>query len=349
MTRIISLFLLFILSASCLRAQTGTTVYSFLKLPVSPISSSLGGSQVGSAQKDISLVADNPSIADSSMDQNLNLGYFNYVTNINQASIAYGRELKNIGFASAYLRYLDYGSFDETDPFGNKIGEFKVSDYELGLSFSSQLGGFERLRYGVTFKQVYSAYYEQNSYGLGLDFGAHYTSADGLFTAGMVIDNVGGSLVDYSRDGSKAMPLNAKIGVAKKLKKAPLRFGIQYENIERWDLAAADADAQEITSTDEITGETTRRVLTLDNFARHLRATVEVLPSENFNILVGYNFRRRLELALNERAGLVGFSFGTYIKIKRIQLQYGLMSYSLGGTAHMLSISTNLREWYRKA
>ena len=342
------ILIIFLLNIEYISAQNGTAVYSFLNLPVSPISSALAGSQVASAQKDIGLIADNPSIADSSIDQNLNLGYFNYVTNINQASVAFGRHLSGIGFASAYLRYMDYGSFEETDPFGNKIGEFKISDYELGLSFSSGLGSFERLRYGVTLKQVYSAYYEQNSYGLGLDFGAHYISSEGLFTAGMVIDNVGGSLVDYSREGSKAMPVNVKLGVTKKLKKAPLRFGLQYENLERWDLAAADADAQEIISTDEITGESTRRVVTLDNLARHLRATVEVLPSENFNILVGYNFRRRLELALNERAGLVGFSFGTYLKIKRIQLQYGLMSYSIGGTAHMISISTNLKEWYRR-
>ena len=289
-----------LLISTSITAQQANTVYNFLKVPASPIASALGGSQVATAQSDVSLTSDNPALGDSTFHDNLSLGYLNYVSNINQASVFYARDYDSIGIASVYLRYFDYGSFDEYDQFGNQLGTFRVSDYELGVSFSRPLHKVPGVRYGATFKQIYSNYYLNSSYGLGLDLGAHYTSKNGEFTAGVVADNIGFSVVDYTRSGSKPLPFNLKAGVAKKFKKAPIRIGVQYNNIQRWDLAEADVDAEEFANVDALTGDSTRRVFTVDNFIRHLSTSVEILPSENFNLFLGYNFRNRLELALNQ-------------------------------------------------
>lgn len=344
----VRLLIVFLLAFVSLRAQQASTVYNFLETPASSLSNALGGSQVASAQKDVSMIADNPAIADSAMDNNLNLGYLNNVGNLNQATAFYSRMIDSVGMASAYLRYFDYGSFDETDEFGNQIGTFRVSDYELGLSLSRQLKVKKQIRYGATFKQVYSAYYGYWSYGIGADFGAHFTSKSGELTMGLVADNLGLSIADYTNSGVKPMPFNMKFGIAKKFSKAPIRLGLQYNHIERWDLASSDADAQLLVRNDALTGDSTRRVFTLDNFMRHLSASVEIVPSDGFNLIVGYNFRRRMELALNDQGGLSGLSFGVLIKVKRIHIQYALANYTLGATSHLFAVTTNLNEWYRK-
>ena len=341
--------LIFLLSFSgFVYAQQGNSVYNFLDVPASVISSALGGSQVATAQNDISMTADNPAVGDSSMHNNLNMGYLNYVTNINQATAFYSRIIDSLGIASAYLRYFDYGSFDETDEFGNTLGTFRVTDYELGLSFSRALSSFQRFRYGGTFKQIYSVYYNNFSYGVGVDLGGHYVSKNGEFVLGIVADNIGMSLVDYTGSGTHPLPFNMRLGFTKKFKKAPIRFGMQYNHLERWDLAQADAEAQQLVTSDPLTGDSSRRVFTLDNFMRHLSASVEIIPSDGFNLLIGYNFRRRMELALSERGGMAGFSFGALIKVRRIQIQYALASYTLGATSHLFAVTTNLNEWYRR-
>ncbi len=345
MARVLFAFLLF---SGTLLAQQGNSVYTFLDLPSSALSSALAGSQVASGQKDLSMIADNPAIGDSSMHHNMNLGYLNYVTNINQATAFYSRTIDSVGLASAYIRYFDYGSFDETDQFGNQIGNFKVTDYELGVSLSRPFTPTSRFRYGATLKQIYSSYYNFWSYGVGADLGIHYTSKDGEFIVGLVADNMGFSVVDYTNSGAQAMPFNMRVGFSKKFSKAPIRFGMQYNDLQRWDLAGADADAQLLVTNDPLTGDSSRRVFTADNFLRHMTASVEILPAEGFNLIVGYNFRRRLELALNDRAGLSGFSFGVLMKVRRIQIHYALASYTLGATSHLFAVSTNLNEWYRR-
>jgi hypothetical protein len=327
-------------------SQTGTGNFSFTQIPVSPLSAAMGGFQVAGFRGDVAQITDNPAFIDSAMHQSVSLSYLNYLSTINQASLAYAHRFDSLGFGSVYLRYLDYGTFQEYDETGVGLGEFTAVDYELGLSFARNYAkGFT---YGATLKQVFSNMYRYFAYGVAVDLGGYYTSPSKNLSIGLTVDDVGMKLVDYTSGSNEWFPWSVNLGVTKKFAEAPLVFGFQYSDIQQWDLAQVDQNAIDDVVVDELTAEVTRPVVTLDNFARHLSANVMFVPSEKFNLFLGYNFRRRLELSIAERPALVGFSFGAQIKIKRFGIQYGITNYHLNGTSNHIGITTNLNAWYSR-
>jgi len=327
-------------------AQTGNSAFGFTQIPISVVSAALGGSQVATWRGDVNQISDNPAFIDSALHQSVSLNYLNYLSTINQASAAYSRMFDSLGFGSVYLRYFDYGTFQEYDEFGNDLGEFKAVDYEIGISFGRKLN--DNINYGATLKNVFSRMYQNFAYGAAIDLGGYYQSNDGNFSGGITIDNIGMEIVDYTNSESNFFPISVNAAVSKKFDKAPIMFGLHYSNIQKWDLAGVDKDVLANPTIDPLTGDESRSTLTLDNLARHLSASVALIPSENFNLMLGYNFRRRLELAISERPGLVGFSFGANIKIKRFGIQYAITNYHLSGTSNQFGVTTNLNEWYSK-
>ena len=327
-------------------AQPGRSAFSFTQVPVSPLAAGLGGSQIAAFRGDVSQTVDNPAFLDSAMHEGVSLGYLNYLSAINQASVAYARRIDSIGFGSVYLRYFDYGSFQEIDENGIDVGQFRAVDYELGVSLAREYK--HGIFYGATFKQVFSNMYRYFAYGLAVDLGAYYKSKDGNLTVGVTADDIGLQLVDYTSNGTSWFPMSLNAAVSKKFAEAPLVLNLQYSDLQKWDLANTDQDALDNVEPDPLTGDLKRSVITLDNLARHLSASVLFVPSEKFNLMLGYNFRRRLELAFQERPALVGFSFGAQVRVKRFGIQYAISSYHLGGTFNHLAITTNLSQWYQR-
>lgn len=343
---VVRFFLLFgFLHSSFVFAQQAGEDFGFKTIPVSVSSAAMGGDQIASYSNDVNQLSANPALFDSTLHQAVSITYLNYLTDVNQSSLSYAHLLDSIGLVSGYFRYLDYGTFTETDEFGNELGKFKSAEYELGLSFTKQYS--DRIYYGITLKQFYSNLYKNFAFGAALDGGVYYIDSRGL-TMGVTLNNVGAKLVDYNSNGINTFRPSLNFSVAKKFSKAPLRLGLQYNNLETWDLASTDLDASNFTTTDALTGETNRRKFTADNFARHLAFSVAFVPSEKFNLMAGFNFRRRLELAAVQRPGLIGFSLGAQIKIKRFQLQYAVSGYNINGASNHLALSTNLNEWYKK-
>ena len=62
----------------------------------------------------------------------------------------------------------------------------------------------------------------------------------------------------------------------------------------------------------------------------------------------GYNFKRRSELALDNKPGLTGFSWGVGFRVKKLHISYGSARYHLAGSSNHFTITTNLSEYYRK-
>ena len=325
--------------------QSGSSNFTFCNISNSPLITAQGGSAVASGISDVFQPASNPAFADSSIDNNIQFSYLNYLTNINQTSLGYAKVIDSIGIVSGYFRYIDYGAFQETNEVGEELGEFRSSEYEMGVNISRDYKG--NLFCGATIKNLFSSFYQNFAYGVAADVGAYYQSNNGL-RIGATIDDLGLRLIDFNNQGSSLMRPSINFGISKKFAKAPLTFGIQYNNLETWDLASNDIDQSDNIMVDQLTGETKRRTVTFDNFARHLSLSAIISPSEKFAIVGGFNFRRRLELAAAQRPALVGFSFGLQAKVKRFTIQYGVASYQLNGTINHLALATNLNEWYKK-
>ena len=80
----------------------------------------------------------------------------------------------------------------------------------------------------------------------------------------------------------------------------------------------------------------------------HVVFNTEIVLSKNFNIRVGYNHLRRRELALTDRKGVSGYSWGFGIKINRFQVHYGSGSYLIGRNTNHFSVVTNINDFSKK-
>lgn len=337
--------LICLLLPSLLQGQSESKNFSFSRVPVSPLSTAQGVNHVANGVNDVMQPFSNAAFSDSTVSDNVHFAYLNYLSDVNQTSLGYAKMIDSVGLISGYFRFLDYGTFQETDEIGNELGEFKAAEYEVGFSFSKEYR--QGFYYGGTFKQMFSSFYDNNAYGIAADLGGYYQGVNGL-QLGITIDDIGYRVFEFNKGNGGIMNPTANIGMSKKFAKAPIILGIQYSNIETWDLAETDLDQADNLIVDQLTGESKRKTLTFDNLARHLSLNAIIVPTDKFNLIAGFDFRRRLELAVDQRPALVGFSFGVQAKIKKFNLQYGVSSYHLNGAINHLALSTNLNEWHLK-
>ena len=110
-------------------------------------------------------------------------------------------------------------------------------------------------------------------------------------------------------------------------------------HINHWDLANTETDSgdliDDIYQREEGFGK---------QLMRHLIWGAEIFPSPNFTLRAGYNYQRRQELKYEEKLGVVGFSFGFGIEIKRFTLDYGIAQYHLSGSSSLFSLAINLND-----
>jgi len=85
-----------------------------------------------------------------------------------------------------------------------------------------------------------------------------------------------------------------------------------------------------------------------DNLMRHAIFGVEILPTENFYINLGYNYLRRQEMKIPLRVAMVGFSWGFGFKVSKFHFSYGRASYHIAGGSNHFSLSTNFSEFYKR-
>ncbi len=343
------LFAFIVLNTLLLAQVNSSNTYKFLNLPTSARSAAMGGSFISSNASDLNLVADNPSVLDSTMDNLASLTYINYISNLSMGYVAYSRHFDNVGTFSAGMQFLGYGEFVRADESGNQMGTFTAGDYALDISYGIPIDSLFSV--GGSMKLIYSSYDYLNSFGLAFDLGAQYISKNKLFTAGAVINNMGWELKPYFNGQGQKPPFKMQIAGSLKLSKAPLRFTILANNLQTWDLTGSQSvdglptigpDGNSIATAPGST-------FTANNIFRHFVFGAEIIPSENFFIQIAYNYLRQTELAIADRNSLNGFSMGFGFRMKRLKFSYALASYSSKGTSHHITLSTDLKSFKRNA
>lgn len=304
----------------------------------------MGGSSAGIKDADINLINDNPANLDTSIDNHLSINYVNFVSDINAGNFAYAKKIGS-GTMGVTAQFLGYGSFEVVEANGTKTGEeFKAGDFALNIGYGKSLDS--SFSVGVALKTIYTNYYYNQSLAMGLDLGAGYISKSKYFTSTIAVRNIGRSLTKNEDATRSKLPTNVEIGAAIKIPKAPLRLFTQYNHIEKWDLGSSDPNYKAKEKIDAKTGETSLKKFSTDNLFRHIVIGTDIVASENFLLTFAYNFRRRTELAAVSRGGLSGISFGTMIKLKKLQFNYSLSSYHTAGLSHHIGITSNLNELF---
>ncbi len=338
---IVSLLLLLFAQSAFTKTTSGEGVYKFLSLPSSSHVAALGGTNVSLYNQDLNFALHNPALLNLNMHNRLALNASNYLADIAYGSASYSHKLNDNNYVALGVLFVDYGNFSERNEFDEELGEFSATDVALHLMYGRKLS--DKWNIGLTLKPIFSSYEQYSSIGLGVDVGMVYHVDEKNFSAGFVLKNIGTQLKGYYNDGSQHIeefPFSIEAGVSKKLANAPFRFTITAHDLQRWDMAFKS----NLTTT-ELDGSI-RKISNKpsfgENLLRHIIIGVELVPSDNFYISIGYNHQRSKELKVLDNKSLNGFSFGAGLKLKMFKLGFSMAKYHTANTSYNFSISTDL-------
>jgi len=324
----------------------GQNTYQFLDLDFNSRSMALGGDFALGGDDDVNLSVANPASISAKMDNNLSLNHAIFPSGINYGQIVYGKNFNKLGMFTGHLRYVTYGSIPKYDEFGIQQGTFTAGDYALGIGYAKKLNDYFSI--GGNFNLIFSHLESYGSFGIGADISTQFHDPKSNITAVVIARNIGYQIKGYTTDNHEPMPTELLAGISYKFHHAPFKLSLMAHDLTKWDLSYNIPGAVE--TYDALTGDTipVPSARFVEKMFRHVNFGVEILPSKNFSIRLGYNVNRRLALGVEKRMSISGFSGGVGFKIKKFRFDYGISFYSASGISNMFTITTKLNEFQRK-
>lgn len=310
MNKVIFLSLTLILFGSFTYSQN---TFDFLRLDGSARAGALGGSFV-SNNDDADVIFYNPAGIKLLEGNPTSFSFFKHLMDINLATLSYSTEYEDIGRFGAAIKYINYGTFEGSDEFGVRTGEFGVNEMALVVGYANQLD--ENFYYGANAKFIYSGIADRSSTAIAVDLGLHYAIPDKNWNFGFAVLNLGSQLSKYYNT-SEDLPLDIIVGVSKRLENLPLRLSVDFHKLNQ----------------------------DRDDFTQRFKAfTVgaEFTLSKIMKLRFGYDNERRLEFKIGTTAGIAGFNAGLGVKVSDYQFDYGYSSLGSVGGLHRIGISTSL-------
>lgn len=330
----------------------GPTTYRFLDIPMTARAAALGGTSMSVWGEDINLYQSNPALLNAASANQVSMNYSKYIADMNFGSAAYAKHINNVGTVAGSIQYFNYGKFDKRDEYDVSSGSFKAADYSFNLTMSRRLKDTS-FSIGGTLKTLYSHYDIYSSWGSAVDLGVTYHSKKDL-TVSLVARNVGKIWKPYYKGSDpEFLHYDVQLGVSYKVKKAPFRLILVYDQLTKWDLTYVSSLSD--TATTDPFSTTTQTVQKtdgqkfkdklktgLDKFGRHMIVATEIVLTKNFNIRVGYNYRQHKEMMLPDKRTGAGVSFGFGFGINRFRINYAFTRYSVAGSSNIFSLSSYL-------
>jgi hypothetical protein len=252
----------------------------------------------------------------------------------------YSRSYQGIGNFAAGLTYLNYGTFTEADPSGVITGDFTAAEYAFLMIYSRKIDSLFSV--GVSFKPILSQLEKYTSFGFAFDIGASFHNYSRLFTAGLVIKNAGYQVTSYAGEPHQKLPFEIQAGISQRLAHAPFRFSLTLTHLEKFDLTYQYQ--QPVTSEEA----ETQASEFMENLMRHVVIGTEIIPHKNFYLSLGYNYKRRQELKVDQKGSSVGFSWGFGINTSWMNIEFGRATYHLAGSSTHLSVILSPENIYKK-
>jgi hypothetical protein len=293
-----------ILTTAAGAGSAGTTGFELFRTDGWARNSALGESQIAVAG-DLHSVFSNPAGLAEFERPHGAIGFFKHVLDINSGSLAYARPFREIGVLALGVTYFDYGSFDRANEYGQKEGEFGVSDVLVSVSGGRVM--MKDLCGGVTLKYLYSNMDSHVASALAADAGVIYHTGYEGWDVGAGIYNAGFATSAYLTEKDD-LPTAYRFGVSVPLKHLPARvsFAGEYTSVE----GVRGCGGLELT------------------FSRYLQARL------------GYN-----TVGIDQRVGLssdalAGFSGGLGLHARSISFDYALTSQGEVGMLHRFTLGT---------
>jgi len=181
-----------------------------------------------------------------------------------------------------------------------------------------------------------------SSYGLLSDFGITYRHPNQLFTAALVLRNIGGQLTPYSNGRREPIPFEIQLGLSHKLQYAPFRFSAVLQHLQRPQLGYNKLNPP---GQKHVREEDLKKGfdLILDETLRHLIVGVECFPFQGLILRAGYNYNRRQEMKIETRPGMIGISWGLGIHLSRIHIDYARSGWHIAGASDHITVCVKMR------
>ncbi|MBR9978742.1 MAG: type IX secretion system protein PorQ [Bacteroidetes bacterium] len=308
--RTITVCLFFMLPAMSTIAQE-QSAYDFLRIPMNARAAALGNTFL-TMRNDVSVLFSNPGALSTLEAPSASVGFLKHLMDVNAGYLVYGQQYDDIGWFSAGIVYLDYGSFEETDIFGDRTGQqFGAADLSLNLGYGNVLGS---LHYGVAVKLVHSYIEDYSSTATALDAGISYYFSDEEIILAAGFQNLGTQISSFAGI-DESLPFDLRLGVAKKLEHLPLNLMLNFHKLNE----------------------------TSDGFFdRFTNYSVggEFDLSDVLKARIGYYNEMRRELKIGNSAKLAGFSGGFGLLVGGYTLDYAYNSLGEIGAMHRFSLST---------
>lgn len=324
-------------------AQTigGNSVFNFLNLPNTPQLTGLGGVNVSVASKDIGLAFNNPALLNKDMHTQMHAVFNSFYAGINSYHLSFGyRNEKlqtNFGWG---LNFIDYGKITETDAMGNIYGAIKPNDWVMQVFASRDY--LQKWHYGATLKFISSNYGIYRANGIAMDVGVFFKDTVNLISASVLAKNMGFQLKKYSGTTPDELPFDLQAGITAKLRNAPLAFSLTGYHLHQFDTRYNDTLFNENNFGANSSGN-----FTFDKIFRHFVIAAQVFPIPQLEFSFGYNHLRRQELNItNTNSGLNGFSIGTGLIVKKLQIRYARTYYQNNTAYNQLGLNLRLNEYF---
>lgn len=332
--KFIFLFSIMAISQSVI-AQTGTTAYEFLNMPLSTRIYGLGGVNISLVDDDVTTIDQNPALLGQEMDGQIALSYMRYVGESNFAGVRYAGATGERGAWSAAIQYFGYGSMLETDETGSQLGTFSPKDVAFMGAYSHDITN--RLRGGVNMKAAYSSYADYTAWALAVDLGINYYNPDNDLSLSVVVANLGGQIKKFNEHYDR-LPIDVRLGWSQSFGSFPVRFSITAWNLTKWRLPYYEYGDGSISSKLELK----------DNFKsnlfRHLVFGADLISNPNWYLGVGYNYKTRTDMSTYSRNFLSGWSLAGGIRTSSFGVGVALAQPTTGATTFMLNLSLKLAD-----
>ena len=345
-----TLFFLFVSQNFLLAQIGGKTSLEFINLPTHARVIGLGGTNITSQdageQQDINMHIENPALLTEQTHERFSLAYYGYSAGISNVNLAYGHDFEKLGAFSNLafsFQYLDYGNIESYDALGNSLGQINASEYSFGITNSQQ---FDAFRVGGTLKIAGSQLAGFNATGVYLDLGGTLTHPEKDLRFGIVMNNLGFLISNYSPTSDYEMPMNILLGASFKPEKMPIRFSMTLHQLFRQNIAYNDPSRS--TTLDANGQVVVEEISAVNKMIRRVVLGAEIIFSKNFNVRAGYNFLRRRELTVTARPAFVGFSFGGVLRIRSFEFAYSRSLAHIAGGTNNFTLTLDTKKLFRK-
>jgi hypothetical protein len=190
---------LFYFVASAQNPNLGTSGAQFLKIPVGPRATAMGGAFVSNAD-DASALFWNPSGITAVKQSELFASYTSWWAGISVSQAAFVHSFEDFGTVGVSMNLLSMGDMEvttEQDPEGTGQ-KFTASDLMLGASYARRLT--EDFSVGITLKIVNQQIWNESATGIAFDVGTQYRIGFRDLTIGMSMSNFGADMKYDGRD-----------------------------------------------------------------------------------------------------------------------------------------------------